>query len=171
MKAALSYRLSPSMRVRDPVHGFIQLSDEELKLIECPPFRRLRNIKQLALTCLVYPGAMHTRFEHSLGVMELASRAFDAIYRKCQQDLDANFKKLELTATQARTLLRVTALLHDIGHLPFSHGGEGVLPKKPDGRPTKHEDVSVTIIRDEGVAGILRRNFYLDHSRPHLHLA
>lgn len=150
------------MRVRDPVHGFIQLSQEELRLVECSAFSRLRNIKQLALTCLVYPGAMHTRFEHSLGVMELASRAFDAIDRKCHQNLNLNFKKLGMTSEQARTLLRVTALLHDIGHLPFSHGGEGILPMKADGRPAKHEDVSIAIIRDEEVAGILRASFYAD---------
>src|SRR5208282_3540922 len=73
------FLLNRPMRVRDPVHGFIHLSDREVRLIECAAFRRLRNIKQLALTYLVYPGAMHTRFEHSLGVMELASKAFEAI--------------------------------------------------------------------------------------------
>lgn len=97
-----------------------------------------------------------------MGVMELASRAFDAICKKCHQDLDDNFKKLGMPVDQARTLLRVTALLHDIGHLPFSHGGEAVLPSKLGGRPTKHEDVSVAIIRNEGVAGILRSSFYAD---------
>jgi HD superfamily phosphohydrolase len=66
------------IRVRDPIHGFIHLTKQELNLVESAPFRRLRNIRQLALTYLVYPGAMHTRFEHSLGVMELATRAFDA---------------------------------------------------------------------------------------------
>ena len=114
------------LRLRDPVHGFIHISPKELKLVESPPFRRLRNIKQLALTYLVYPGAMHSRFEHSLGVMELASKAFDALKTRFESELRENFNKLGMSLDEARTLLRVTALLHDVGHLPFSHGDERV---------------------------------------------
>ena len=115
------------VRFRDPVHGFIHLSRGELKLVESKAFQRLRYIKQLALTYLVYPGAMHTRFEHSLGVMELATQAFDAIHRKSEQ-LSGDLQKIGVTVSQARSLLRATALLHDVGHLPFSHGGESILP-------------------------------------------
>ena len=60
-------------KIRDPVHGFIHFSDREKEIIDSIWFQRLRGIKQLALTCVVYPGAMHTRFEHSLGVMEMAT--------------------------------------------------------------------------------------------------
>ncbi len=151
------------LRLRDPVHGFIHLRPGEVKLVESVPFRRLRNIKQLALTYLVYPGAMHSRFEHSLGVMELASRAFDALKSKFEPELQKNFQKVDMSLDQARTLLRVTALLHDIGHLPFSHGGEQILPKKADGnKRATHEDVSVAVIQSGPISEILRREYYED---------
>ena len=67
---------------RDPVHGFISVSDDELKIINSAPFQRLRNIHQLATTYLVYHGAEHTRFGHSVGVMHLTSRVFDSIVKK-----------------------------------------------------------------------------------------
>ena len=67
-----------SYQIRDPIHGFIKVSKLELKIIDSPPFQRLRNIKQLATTYLVYPGAEHTRFGHSLGVMHLVTKAFDS---------------------------------------------------------------------------------------------
>jgi HD superfamily phosphohydrolase len=65
---------------RDPIHVFIKVSIDERKIIDSRPFQRLRNISQLALTSLLYPGATHKRFEHSLGVKELASRIFDVIF-------------------------------------------------------------------------------------------
>ncbi len=65
--------------IRDPIHVFIRLSTDERNIVDTTPFQRLRHIHQLALTYLVYPGATHKRFEHSLGVMELASRVFDVI--------------------------------------------------------------------------------------------
>jgi uncharacterized protein len=143
------------VRFRDPVHGFIHLSRNELKLVECKAFRRLRSIKQLALTYLVYPGAMHTRFEHSLGVMELASRAFEALQveQKSKERLRSTLKRIGIGVDQAKTLLRATALLHDVGHLPFSHGGEDVLP-------TKHEEVSIAIIKAEELSRLLENQFY-----------
>src|SRR5439155_3625141 len=64
---------------RDPIHTFISVRTDERRVIDSMPFQRLRNIHQLALTYLVYPGATHKRFEHSLGVMELASRIFDVV--------------------------------------------------------------------------------------------
>jgi HD superfamily phosphohydrolase len=77
----LSKKDEPIQRIRCPVHGFIRFSDNERKFIDHPLFQRLRNIRQLALACYVYPGALHSRFEHSLGVMELATRAFDSLCR------------------------------------------------------------------------------------------
>ncbi len=147
-------------RFRDPVHGFIHLSGGELKAVESQAFRRLRNIKQLALTYLVYPGAMHTRFEHSLGVMELATKAFDALTLRSKDQLEETFNRIGMTIEQARMLLRATALLHDVGHLPFSHGGEEILPKKPNGQPTKHEEVSIAVIRDTELSTLLENEFY-----------
>jgi HD superfamily phosphohydrolase len=65
--------------IRDPIHNFIHVNRDEMSLIDSRPCQRLRHIHQLALTYLVYPGATHKRFEHSLAVMELAGKAFDAI--------------------------------------------------------------------------------------------
>ena len=96
------------LQVRDPVHGFISYSREEARLIDSSPLQRLRGVKQLALTSLVYPGATHTRFEHSLGVMHVAGRAAEQV---------------GLSGPERR-LVRLAALLHDIGHLPLSHAGE-----------------------------------------------
>lgn len=129
-------------RIRDPIHGFIHFADTEIKIIALPAFQRLRYIRQLALTSYVYPGATHTRFEHSLGVMELATRVFDILMRKYNRSIIKNFKAINLKPDQARMVLRLAALLHDIGHLPFSHGAEIILPKGKN-----HEDVSIAVIK------------------------
>ncbi len=65
--------------VRDPVYGFIKFNELEKEIIDHPVFQRLRRVKQLGLTEMVYPGAVHTRFEHSLGVMHLATKMYDVI--------------------------------------------------------------------------------------------
>lgn len=67
---------------RDPIHGFIEVTEAEKRIIDSKPFRRLRSIKQLATTNMVYHGAEHTRFGHSLGVTHLVSKTFDAVMRK-----------------------------------------------------------------------------------------
>lgn len=72
----------PLYQFRDPIHGFIEISEDELKIINSTPFQRLRNIRQLATTYLVYHGAEHTRFGHSIGVMHLTSRVFDSVTQK-----------------------------------------------------------------------------------------
>jgi len=128
-------------RVRDSVHGFIHFSDIEKQIINLPEFQRLRNIKQLAFTYYVYPGAMHSRFEHSLGVMELATRAVLYLLRDNHDHIVESLEKINLSIQQAVDCLRLAALLHDIGHLPFSHGTECVLS---NGK--KHEDVSIAVI-------------------------
>jgi len=68
--------------IRCPVHGFVTISDWEREIIEQPAFQRLRRIRQLGWTDQVYPGAMHTRFEHSLGVMHVATCLYDAIAQR-----------------------------------------------------------------------------------------
>ncbi len=127
-------------RIRDPIHGFIRFSNNERKIIDSPCFLRLRGIRQLALTNYVYPGATHTRFEHSLGVMELATRFFDELIKN-DELIQNTLQGAALSSDEARCLLRGAALLHDVGHLPFSHGGEEMLPSGK-----KHEDVSIAII-------------------------
>jgi HD superfamily phosphohydrolase len=95
----------------DPVHGDIGLSKLETELIDTPTFQRLKGIKQLGLAHTVYPGARHTRFEHSLGVMHIMSRILESFRSK---DKDA------VPEDHLRNL-RIAALLHDIGHYPYSH--------------------------------------------------
>ncbi len=130
-------------KVRDSIHGFIYFTDEEKEIIDWPEFQRLRHIKQLAMTNYVYPGAVHTRFEHSLGVMEMSSRMFDKLCNKkksCEL-IKGSLNRIDLNIDKARQVLRLASLMHDIGHLPFSHGGEAIIPKGK-----KHEDISISII-------------------------
>jgi len=121
--------------IRDPIHVFIKLDSHERRVLDSRPFQRLRSIHQLALTYLVYPGASHKRFEHSLGVMELASRVFDVI--TAQENIDEPVRRHlpEISKRDDlpywRKVLRMAALCHDIGHLPFSHAAEKEL--LPDG--------------------------------------
>lgn len=97
--------------VRDPVHGYIEVEPALLPLVDAPLLQRLRQIRQLGFAYLVYPGANHTRFEHSLGAMHLAARL-------CAH--------LELDPGTARTVT-AAALLHDVGHGPYSHATEPFL--------------------------------------------
>lgn len=104
------------MEIRDPLYGLVQYSDLEEEIINSQVFQRLRGIKQLALAFLVYPGAHHTRFEHSIGVMHLCGRVGN---------------RLDINTDQIR-VLRLTGLLHDIGHGPFSHVLEQIMDKYVD---------------------------------------
>jgi hypothetical protein len=138
--------------VRDPIYGFIQFDDWEKEIIDHPAFQRLRRIRQLALTDLVYPGAMHTRFEHSLGVMHLATLMFDAIkFKDTNSSLLKEMGYNESGLEKDRRLIRLAALLHDIGHAPFSHASDDVFPinKQSPGKASfGHEDYTVSIIKD-----------------------
>lgn len=108
--------------IKDALHGYIQLSEEEQELVDTPALQRLRRIQQLGLSSFVYPSATHTRFQHSLGVMHLAGEFADSL------ELD----------DRRRKELRIAALLHDTGHGPFSHASE--LMAKNVG--VSHEDFS-----------------------------
>ncbi len=125
----------PTQRVRCPVHGFIRYSKNERKVIDHWAFQRLRHVRQLAMEYLVYPGGVHTRFEHSLGVLELATQVFDHLSRGHgghRSDIENDLKQVpELaddTMPMARQLVRLMALLHDIGHPAFAHAGEKGIP-------------------------------------------
>ena len=104
------------MRVRDPVHNFISLREQERKLLDTAAMQRLRGIKQLAMAHLVYPGALHTRFDHSLGVLHVAGLMAEAL-------------RLSPDETE---VVRFAALLHDLGHGPFSHVSEYALDRYAD---------------------------------------
>ena len=114
--------------IRDPIHVFVRLDGDERKVLDSRPFQRLRHVHQLALTYLVYPGATHKRFEHSLGVMELASRVFDIVTNTDNVTDEIKVLLEPLTnpdhLTYWRRVLRMAALCHDVGHLPFSHAAE-----------------------------------------------
>ena len=99
------------LEVRDPIHGFVYREPEERDVMDTCIFQRLRRLRQLALASLVYPGATHSRFEHSLGAFHLAGKIASAL------DVDASETRL----------LKLAALLHDIGHGPFSHVIETIL--------------------------------------------
>jgi len=137
--------------IRDPIHGFVKLNETELKLVNTNAFQRLRGIRQLAMASLVYPGALHTRFDHSLGVFHVA----DSMATALEQD------------SEARELIRYAALLHDIGHGPFSHVSEYALDryadrtKIPEGSKQEkiHEIVTAAIIAsDTEIGKILGRS-------------
>ncbi|HRK20165.1 MAG TPA: HD domain-containing protein [Fimbriimonadaceae bacterium] len=139
--------------VRDPIHGFIHFDNLERDVINSRPFQRLRSIHQLALTYCVYPGATHRRFEHSFGVMEVASRLYDRLFRdlrgKAAEMLQENLDSGGIDYW--RKVLRLSALLHDVGHLPFSHAAEADL--MPDG--WDHERMTAEFIRKSEIAQIL----------------
>lgn len=133
--------------IRDPIHGFIEIDSWERDIIDHPAFQRLRRIKQLAWTDMIYPGAVHTRFEHSLGVMHIATRMYDHIINKKRQYLISKLGFNDSGLDRDRKLVRLACLLHDIGHSPFSHAGEGLMDVNPGtGKPYKHEDYSAAIV-------------------------
>jgi HD superfamily phosphohydrolase len=139
---------------RDPVHNIIALSEARaddallIRLIDAPEFQRLRHIKQLGLAHYTYQGAEHSRFTHSLGVMHLMTRALDLLGSRYP------------VSAEARAVGRAAALLHDLGHGPFSHVIEKVLGQN-------HEAWTVRIIADEST-GVHRQLAAFDARLPAL---
>lgn len=140
--------------IRDPIHNFVRVTADEVAAINSRPFQRLRHIHQLALTYLVYPSATHRRFEHSLGVMELAGRVFDIITdeRNRHSGVQDIFPDRE-TLLAWRKTVRLAALFHDLGHLPFSHAAEEQL--LPDGK--HHEWLTVEVLRSGEMRDVLKQ--------------
>lgn len=120
--------------IRDPLYGFISLEKGKLalKLIDTPEFQRLKQIRQLGVSFVTYPGANHTRFSHSLGVYHLSQKLYALLGRKD----DSNGEKIS-----------IAALLHDIGHSPLSHAFESVLTPG-----INHEEWTKRIINDSTTA-------------------
>src|SRR5207245_8735434 len=100
--------------IRCPVHGFVQANDWEMGIVAQPAFQRLRRIRQLAWTDQVYPGAMHTRFEHSLGVMHTATLLYDSVVKRSRSLLELELAYNEDGLQRHRALVRLAALLHDV---------------------------------------------------------
>ena len=140
--------------IRDPIHVFVRLNSHERQVLNSRPFQRLRHIHQLAMTYLVYPGATHKRFEHSLGVMELAGRVFDIVTNPDNMSGEIPSLLDQVSDPNAltywRIVLRMAALCHDIGHLPFSHAAEKeLLPAGWD-----HERLTRIIIESDDMKNI-----------------
>ncbi len=136
--------------IRDPIHVFIKLDEEERALIDSPPVQRLKHIHQLAMSYLLYPGATHKRFEHSLGVMHLAGRVFDVVTDELNIHDGVRDEVMPYIANPTskgywRSVVRMGALCHDIGHLPFSHAAEKEL--LPEG--WNHERITANFILDD----------------------
>ena len=133
---------------RDPIHNFIHVTSEERKVINTLAFQRLRHIHQLATTYLIYPSATHKRFEHSLGVMELAGRVYDIITDdeniKYEHESVRDILPYRDDIKEWKRILKIAALLHDIGHLPFSHAAEDDL--LPEG--FNHEKLTIQLIEN-----------------------
>ncbi|MFC3478309.1 HD domain-containing protein [Halobacterium litoreum] len=114
----------PSTQLKDPVHGYVDLDRALVDgILDTKPFQRLRHVRQLSATNLVYPGANHTRFEHSLGVYHLAKTVFENLREQQYFYRDATTAELD----DIQRTLECAALLHDVGHPPFSHLGERFL--------------------------------------------
>ena len=143
----------------DPIYGFISIETELiLQLINHPYFQRLRRISQMGLSSLVYPGANHTRFEHALGSMHVMQKAIDVLILK---GIKINLKE--------REAMQIAALLHDIGHGPFSHATEKTLLKG-----IHHETISLKIIRllnksFDGKLDLAEQIFIGNHPRKFMH--
>ena len=140
--------------IRDPIHNFIHLDSHEREVLDSRPFQRLRYIHQLGLTYLIYPGATHRRFEHSLGVMELAGRIYEIITNPININHESVRNVVPLKDSYKhvywRLVLRMAALCHDLGHLPFSHTAEKeLLPEGWD-----HERLTLEIIRSDEMRSI-----------------
>lgn len=129
--------------ITDPVHKYIRFSQVEREVIDSPAFQRLRRIRQLAGAHLVYPSAQHSRFEHSLGAMHIAGLAGETL-----------LSKRYINQAEMVQDLRLAALLHDIGHGPFSHLFEELLEYRCN---TTHEELGKKIIMQSEIADILQR--------------
>jgi hypothetical protein len=131
--------------IKDPVHGYVYITEAEKNIIDSYPMQRLRRLRQLAGSEYVYPGANHTRFEHCLGVMYLAGKVLE------------NPNVSRIVSDEEVDTCRISALLHDCGHGPFSHVFEQLLLKNLD---KTHEDITSWIVEKSEVADKLSKMGY-----------
>lgn len=149
------------MEVRDPIHGAIELTPAETVVADHPWVQRLRDIRQTGFSHLPFPGATHSRYAHSLGVLHLAGQAFDSAYRGWRFDDPA-------ARGRFRSAVRLAALCHDLGHAPFSHCMEFGMPPVEElgitwyrhgagGRRATHEDYTIAILERTGLGEVIAR--------------
>ena len=129
--------------IKDPVYGYVHVTKSEKDVVDSFPMQRLHRLRQLAGAEYVYPGANHTRFEHSIGTMNLAQR------------LTENTNLSQYISKEEAQMIRLAALLHDVGHGPFSHVFEHLLEKFLD---KTHEDITVWMIEESELSDILKRS-------------
>lgn len=153
-----------TIEIRDVIHGSISVSDCERRVIDTPFFQRLRNIRQLGFADLAYPCATHNRYSHSIGAMFLAGQAFRSIFR------EDSFSSARVYNHYLH-LVRIAALLHDVGHGPLSHTTESAmppvgalnLPVEITGPDTKrratHEDYTLKILLDSSLTPVIEKNY------------
>lgn len=148
------------MRIRDPIHGSLTVSDEETRVIDSRTFQRLRHVRQLGFGDLAFPGATHTRHAHSLGAMHVASRLFDAITSRSELPTP--------TRDRFRSAVRLAVLCHDIGHMPLSHASESIAPARAalrlptwmgggDEGQASHEDFTAKLLIDSSLSGLIEK--------------
>jgi len=153
--------------VRDPIHGAIGVTAAELPLLDHPFVQRLRNILQMGFSQLPFPGAVHSRYIHAVGVMHLAGRAFDSAF-------EDHVFSTESVRKNYRQIVRLAGLLHDLGHAPFSHCSEFAMPNlgplgidvyhpevhaKRDGKRASHEDYTIGILTQTTVRDTIDSGF------------
>ncbi|RME26041.1 MAG: HD domain-containing protein [Deltaproteobacteria bacterium] len=158
--------LQGGTEIRCPVHGAIAVTARERAVVDHPFVQRLRGIRQLGFSHLPFPGATHSRYSHSVGAMHVAGLAFDACFR------DHEFSSPE-RADALRSVVRLAALCHDLGHAPFSHAAEFAMPPLRDlgidaYRPeavahrldslANHEDYTIAILTRSGLADVIAAN-------------
>ncbi|NRA38050.1 MAG: HD domain-containing protein [Planctomycetes bacterium] len=178
--------MSLTYEIRDPIHGCIIINEQERLLIDHPWVQRLRHIKQLGFVSVVYPGAVHDRFQHSLGVMHLSGLMFEHLCESAQGERGTRGNSCLQECSQsdrnyAYTLLRFAGILHDVGHAPFSHTSEAYFPVHasvalPDDwyrvgmgieaadadRQSTHEDMTLAIIHRLIAEGVLEESLARD---------
>lgn len=150
-------------RIRDPIHGSISLDPRERRIIDSPFFQRLRWVRQMGFADAAFPGATHTRYVHALGACHVSGRLFESILPRLPGLQPAARERL-------RAALRLAVLLHDLGHPPFSHSSESILPGRASlGLPTwvapdpqgqaSHEDYTIQILLDSELSQIVREEY------------
>ncbi|MEW5741582.1 MAG: HD domain-containing protein [Myxococcota bacterium] len=149
------------MRIRDPIHGTVLVSDEEAEVIDSRFYQRLRHVRQLGFGDLAFPGATHTRHAHSLGAMHVASRIFDAVSARASLSHEAR--------ERFRAAVRLAVLCHDLGHMPLSHASESIAPPRaalklpgwmgPSNGQASHEDFTARILLDSSLTPIIARAY------------
>ena len=134
--------------IRDPLWGNVRVEGDAAEILDAPQFQRLRRVKQLGFAHLVYPGGVHNRFLHALGVYHLVSRAISRLER------DGHLEALDAEEMEELPVVRLGALLHDVGHYAFSHAMEEL---GPSAIPGDHEEIAGRFMAADPIRRVLER--------------